>query len=213
MKKWRCTICNYVHEGETPPEKCPICKAPASKFVLMEPSADEISAMRIKELEKQIAEQKIIIEQNKGKMAKLYDKFQDLIVKHHAHPISVHFPNGLLPVAVLLFVLAILLKMDTLSYAGFYNLFFVMITLPFVLFAGYAEWIRKYNKAMTSLFVIKIAAAALTTILCIFNVLWYLVVPDVLSSSLAWLFIIFNIVMLAGAGIAGHLGGKLVFKD
>ena len=32
MKKFVCTICGYVHEGDTPPEFCPICKAPASKF-------------------------------------------------------------------------------------------------------------------------------------------------------------------------------------
>ena len=30
--KWVCQICGYVYEGEQPPEKCPICKAPASKF-------------------------------------------------------------------------------------------------------------------------------------------------------------------------------------
>ncbi len=33
MKKFVCSICGYVHEGDTPPEQCPICKAPASKFV------------------------------------------------------------------------------------------------------------------------------------------------------------------------------------
>jgi rubrerythrin len=32
MKKFVCTICGYIHEGEVPPEVCPICKAPASKF-------------------------------------------------------------------------------------------------------------------------------------------------------------------------------------
>ncbi len=32
MKKFVCTICGYVHEGETAPEKCPQCGAPASKF-------------------------------------------------------------------------------------------------------------------------------------------------------------------------------------
>ena len=31
-KKWICTVCGYVHEGDTPPEKCPQCKVPASKF-------------------------------------------------------------------------------------------------------------------------------------------------------------------------------------
>ena len=32
MKKWVCQVCGYVHEGDTPPEKCPQCKAPSSKF-------------------------------------------------------------------------------------------------------------------------------------------------------------------------------------
>ncbi|MFR3568799.1 MAG: NADH peroxidase [Paraclostridium sordellii] len=32
MKKFVCTICGYIHEGEMPPEVCPVCKAPASKF-------------------------------------------------------------------------------------------------------------------------------------------------------------------------------------
>ncbi len=32
MKKWICTVCGYVHYGDAPPEKCPQCKAPASKF-------------------------------------------------------------------------------------------------------------------------------------------------------------------------------------
>ena len=32
MKKFVCSICGYVHEGDSAPEKCPICKAPASKF-------------------------------------------------------------------------------------------------------------------------------------------------------------------------------------
>ena len=34
MKKWVCSVCGYVHEGDAAPEKCPICKAPADKFVL-----------------------------------------------------------------------------------------------------------------------------------------------------------------------------------
>ena len=33
MKKFVCSVCGYVYEGENPPEKCPQCKAPASKFV------------------------------------------------------------------------------------------------------------------------------------------------------------------------------------
>ncbi|MBP2645562.1 MAG: rubredoxin/rubrerythrin domain protein, partial [Firmicutes bacterium] len=32
MKKFVCSICGYVHEGDAAPAACPQCKAPASKF-------------------------------------------------------------------------------------------------------------------------------------------------------------------------------------
>ena len=32
MKKFVCSVCGYVYEGEAAPEKCPQCNAPASKF-------------------------------------------------------------------------------------------------------------------------------------------------------------------------------------
>ncbi|HHV97593.1 MAG TPA: NADH peroxidase [Clostridiaceae bacterium] len=32
MKKFVCSVCGYVYEGENAPEKCPQCGAPASKF-------------------------------------------------------------------------------------------------------------------------------------------------------------------------------------
>ena len=35
MKKWVCPVCGYVHEGDVPPEKCPICKVPGEKFTAM----------------------------------------------------------------------------------------------------------------------------------------------------------------------------------
>ena len=34
--KWVCPVCGYVHEGPEPPEKCPVCKVPGSKFVKQE---------------------------------------------------------------------------------------------------------------------------------------------------------------------------------
>ena len=34
MKKYVCSVCGYVHEGDTLPDACPVCRAPASKFVL-----------------------------------------------------------------------------------------------------------------------------------------------------------------------------------
>ena len=33
MKKYVCPVCGYVHEGNEPPEFCPLCKVPGSKFI------------------------------------------------------------------------------------------------------------------------------------------------------------------------------------
>lgn len=41
MKKWKCTICGQIVESETPPQECPICGAPAGKFV--EVKEDELT--------------------------------------------------------------------------------------------------------------------------------------------------------------------------
>ena len=35
MKPFRCTVCGYVHTGDTPPAFCPQCKAPAAKFTVV----------------------------------------------------------------------------------------------------------------------------------------------------------------------------------
>jgi len=35
-KKWICTVCGYVHEGDEAPEKCPQCGQPKEKFKELE---------------------------------------------------------------------------------------------------------------------------------------------------------------------------------
>lgn len=32
MKKFVCSVCGYVHEGDSAPEKCPVCGVGADKF-------------------------------------------------------------------------------------------------------------------------------------------------------------------------------------
>ena len=36
MAKWVCSVCGYVHEGDSAPERCPQCKVPAEKFTKQE---------------------------------------------------------------------------------------------------------------------------------------------------------------------------------
>ncbi|MBQ4292511.1 MAG: NADH peroxidase [Muribaculaceae bacterium] len=41
-KKFICTVCGYVHEGDEAPERCPLCKAPRSKFNEMVEDDEEL---------------------------------------------------------------------------------------------------------------------------------------------------------------------------
>ncbi|NIQ98415.1 MAG: NADH peroxidase [Desulfuromonadales bacterium] len=40
MKKFTCTVCGYVLEGENPPASCPQCGVPAEKFSVQEAGAE-----------------------------------------------------------------------------------------------------------------------------------------------------------------------------
>ncbi len=218
MKRWQCSVCKYIHTGETPPEKCPVCGVGSKKFVLLDagedaplPAADKPAASSAEKPAASTSSEHL--PPAPAAPANLYERIIGLMSKHHVHPVSVHIPNGILPAAVILFILAWVFNTELFVKAGFINLIFVILALPLVLFSGIIEWKKKYNQALTPLFKIKIMAAALTTTACLISVSWYLINPDVLSSSNALIFILVNVVMLASAGIAGHIGGKLVFKN
>ncbi len=60
MKRFVCTVCGYVHEGENPPEECPVCHQPSAKFreeagtgALEEKKRPEKKSVQTDELEKQ----------------------------------------------------------------------------------------------------------------------------------------------------------------
>jgi len=38
--KWRCQVCDYIHEGDSPPEFCPVCGVDAGNFVIVEEEED-----------------------------------------------------------------------------------------------------------------------------------------------------------------------------
>jgi len=41
QKKWKC-VCGYIHDGETAPETCPKCGAPAEKFTMLDATAEKL---------------------------------------------------------------------------------------------------------------------------------------------------------------------------
>lgn len=61
MKKFVCSICGYVYEGESAPEKCPQCNAPASKFnEVNEDSGLQFACEHIVGIAKEVDDKEII---------------------------------------------------------------------------------------------------------------------------------------------------------
>ncbi len=59
MKKFVCTVCGYIHEGDAPPEVCPICKVGSDKFEEMKGEmqwADEHRIGIAKDVDEEIIE-------------------------------------------------------------------------------------------------------------------------------------------------------------
>jgi rubrerythrin len=47
-KKWKCTACGYLHDGDRPPDSCPVCGAHKYQFILYEPLPETLEK-RLKE--------------------------------------------------------------------------------------------------------------------------------------------------------------------
>ena len=146
---------------------------------------------------------------------RLYQFKIRMMLKHHAHPVSVHIPNGVLPVSFVLMILSTLTGATSLATAAHINMVFVVLTLPFVLFSGYIEWQNRYKGLRSSRFITKIICAGIVTVTSVLLVLWWVADPGILQTpSLARnTFLFVGLIMLAAAVIAGLIGGKLVFKD
>ena len=229
MKQWRCTVCGYVHTGEEPPEKCPVCGADSSLFELIElptKSADsdakQVEAAPAEQDEQMVAgdqqpaapsSPKISADETAPPVAAGWQtSLIDTIVDLHGHPISVHIPNGVLPVAVLFLLLGLLTGSSALKTTAFYNVVFVALAMPLVIFTGYLDWQRRFGGNMTPVFRTKMICAAIVTLVAIVLVIWRLVDPHVASAWGAgrWFFVALHLAALAAAGLAGYMGGKLI---
>ena len=93
MKKWQCTVCGYIHEGDEPPEECPVCGADRSKFIEIVSEEPVETEMDQPESEDKKMDSKPEPPISRPRLNPIFD----LMVKHHVHPISVHIPNGVLP--------------------------------------------------------------------------------------------------------------------
>lgn len=215
MKKWECTVCGYIHEGEQPPEICPVCGADKSKFIGITETDEKPAAVKTDKSAETKSEPPPPQPDTPAPSLFSLNTITNLMLKYHLHPITVHFPNGVIPVAVAFIFLAVIFQFAGLEKASFYNMVFVALTLPVILFTGYNEWKKKYQGDLTSIFIIKIISAIVVTTTAIIIVVWHIISPEILQASSATRtgFLIIHLLMLAATGIAGHIGGKLVFKD
>lgn len=209
-RRWRCTICGYIHVGSEPPEKCPVCDAPRNMFEEIDAEGKTLGAPVVDELP---VDKAVVADMAVKVKPTLFNRIGDLIMKYHLHPITVHFPNGILPAVVVFLAIAVYFNLALLEKAAFFNLIFVLVNLPMVMLTGYVEWQKRYKGIKTAVFVVKIICALI--VLASVNVLvfWRFLDPAVASEGSPYQLVYFGVAvaMLGAAGVAGHLGGKLVF--
>jgi len=227
MKKWKCSVCGYVHTGDEPPEKCPVCGSGIIKFIeLIEdisPQPENPEPLKPETTNCQPDSSTIppehadsphpdVLQSLRTNFMKYYEITTRLMIKYHAHPIMVHIPNGVLPVAVLFLLLSMLFQSPGLESAAFYNLVIVVLAMPKVLFTGYNDWKYRFKGNMTHTFLTKMICGAIVLGLGLFLVIWRLMNPMVAMniSSSRWLYLLMHLVILGAAAIAGFLGGKLI---
>ena len=202
--RWRCTVCGYIHTGPEPPEKCPVCGADRSKFIRIDPEPASF------ETPGPPPEASAKVE---GSRERIYRLVTEKMVGLHAHPISVHIPNGVAPVAVLFLFLAWLFSSANLEMVAYANMVVVLLAMPFVLFSGYNDWKRRYGGQLTQVFLGKMICGGLFTAISLVLVAWRTLSPQVMitAGSGRGFYIFLHLLLLAIGAIAGYLGGKLVF--
>lgn len=218
--KWKCTVCGYTHKGEAPPEQCPVCSADQVHYQPVTPDAK--ASTRAEESEDKEGEKEPIPDTSTNAeppsdtgFTPYYDMITGKLTVLHAHPISVHIPNGVLPVSVLFIMISALFGIDALTTAAYCNMVFVTLSMPAVLFTGYNDWQRRYGGHMTSVFRTKILCGCVVSALALILSLWWSFDGEILThaGSGRSFFILLCLVMLAAAVLAGYMGGKLVFPQ
>lgn len=130
------------------------------------------------------------------------------------HPIFVHFPQALFPVALASFVLYLATGARDFEVGAFLSAGFGAVGAPVTTATGFLDWKIRYQGYMTSVFRIKIVGAFVLIGLSVPAVVLRCLVPDVAALPLSGAGIAYAGLLAACAGtcvVLGHYGGKLVF--
>ncbi len=182
--RWRCTVCNYMHDGPEPPGVCPICGAGKESFV-PEPDSPE--------------------HHHRG--------FAGLIEKLHLHPVAAHFPNGALPLSLLAWIIFLVLGDGSFERASFYLMLVSAMAVPFTGLTGWSDANHRFGTTSTGVFPEKKLWSLVLCVVALGTAGWRLFlgwshVPIGVEV------VVFTVLLLVATGLAarlGMLGGKLVF--
>lgn len=139
-------------------------------------------------------------------------KFIDELKKSFLlHPVAAHFSNGLVPVAFLALMLALLTGNPCFEQTVISLLVIVLLAVPVSFYSGIKEWKKKYKGAKTPVFEKKIRLSILLMVLCVTTVAIRVAVPDVMQQGgiLSWMYGAGLIAMFPVVVLLGHHGGKL----
>ncbi len=188
-KTWRCTVCGYLHEGDSPPESCPLCHATADKFELVETVAV-----------------------SKSLISKLQDELIQMRATFAPHAVSAHFPAALIPTAVLFLFLAVISTNRALEFAAFALLVVVLVSVPLTMLTGFLLWQKNYQKSRTAIFLKKICLAWVLLLVALMTLVWRYLNPDMLAAGgvVVVFYLLLNLLMLVCVTLLGHYGGMLV---
>jgi rubredoxin/uncharacterized membrane protein len=215
VRRWRCSVCGYIHSGDEPPQPCPVCAADRSQFVEIDADGNRIAGedTAVPSVVAVVGSGANPSKPSPAGRKTMLERVAGLVLSLHLHPITVHFPNGILPAVLVFLGTGVYFNIAALEIAAYYNLIFVLIMLPVVLATGFIEWRLRYNGAKTFVFITKIFCALVVLAATNILVFWRLIDPAVLAAESPYRLIYLGVAagLLGAAGIAGHLGGKLVF--
>jgi rubrerythrin/uncharacterized membrane protein len=211
--RWRCSVCGYGHTGSEPPVNCPVCGAQRAKFAHLEETLQKVEPAVPEPRSVDPSANQPTTSQWQAVAASIapHRRWIDLSIDHHAHPIAVHIPNGVLPITVLMVLSAAVFDWPAIGQAAIYNLGFICLAMPLVLFTGFVHWQFKFGGHMTDLFKWKLICGATVLLLSLVLFIWSLFSPESARNPGA-LYLLLHLILLVAAGVAGWLGGKLVFR-
>jgi uncharacterized membrane protein len=132
----------------------------------------------------------------------------------HLHPIFIHFPQGLFPVAFAALCIYLLTGVREFETGAFVAALFGALAAPVTTATGFFDWWNRYQAYMTSVFKIKITGAFVLMALAGPAVLLRAFNPDLAVLPLAglgWAYFGLLAACTATCAVLGHYGGKLVF--